>query len=150
MKYPELVRRISVSPPRIFASVSKERYYLKEWRVERQLSQPKLAARTDTGETRVDIRTIQKIEAEPLVYDNEGKPKRNDRTIRALEIALDLPSGGLKTDPAAPPKQPSDEWLLENKDKIFEGLEKLAAKGDVSEIEILRMFARWRDQGIIK
>jgi transcriptional regulator with XRE-family HTH domain len=72
--------------------VHKQRFYLKEWREERELSQAKLAARTDTGETRVDIRTIQNIENEPYSI-------RQGRVIRALEKALDLPAGGLKQPP---------------------------------------------------
>jgi transcriptional regulator with XRE-family HTH domain len=78
--------------------VHKQRYYLKEWREERGLSQPKLAAKTDEGDAGVDIRTIQNIEAEPNSI-------RQGRVIRVLEKALDLPPGGLKEPPSGTQKE---------------------------------------------
>jgi transcriptional regulator with XRE-family HTH domain len=136
---------------RIFALMQQERYFLKEWREEKGLSQPKLEAKTEDDGMRVDRRTIQHIEADPRVLKDDGNPLRSGRTIRALEKALDLPAGGLKTDPHKPKAhEPTDEWLSLNKDKIFEGGELLAAKGDLTELELLRWIQDMRLRGIIK
>lgn len=44
----------------------------------------------------------------------------------------------------------SDEEILASKDQILKGVERLAAKGDLSELDILRLLVRLREQGIIK
>ena len=114
---------------------------LKAWREYRSLSQGELADRA--GYKQAQISAIE--------TGKQGRihPSTSRKLAEALGISVEEFAG---MPPNAQPKaqEPTDEWLSLNKDKIFEGGELLAAKGELTELELLRWIQDMRLRGIIK
>jgi transcriptional regulator with XRE-family HTH domain len=112
------------------------------WRERKGMTQEVLSAKSG-----VSVSTISRLESR--IDENKQETKPNNGTKAKLAQGLGVLPEDLDRMPP-PLGGPSDEELLASKDQILKGVELLAAKGDVTEIELLRLIADMRLRGVIK
>lgn len=96
----------------------------------------------------VSVSTISRLEGR--IDDNKQEIKPNLSTKKKLADGLGIEAEDLDRMPPALHGGMSDAEILANKAKIFEGGELLAAKGELTELELLRWIQDMRLRGIIK